>query len=196
MAPDATFCPFDGTRLDAGSAPASAAAVQAPLSYSSLGSSPAPKKMNGCLTAILVIVGIFVVLGIIGSVTSQSSHPAASDAGLGSGDNTASRPAQDAAPHSQSPRVVLQETGSGAHTTKKFYVSDDWDLKWSYDCSSEGDGAGLFQVFINGDGQSPEIGPNELHVKGDGTEHLHGGAGYRYLEMNSSCNWAVKAISL
>ena len=56
--------------------------------------------------------------------------------------------------------------------------------------------SGNFQVFISGNSQSPEIGPNELNTTGDGTEHLHGGAGYGYLEMNSECNWSVKAISL
>ena len=88
--------------------------------------------MNGCLMAILAVVGIFVVLGIIGSIANHSTPRPASDAAIGSGDNTASHPADQGATRSQRPHVVLEATGSGTRTTKKFYVSDDWDLKWSY----------------------------------------------------------------
>ena len=31
---------------------------------------------------------------------------------------------------------------------------------------------------------------------GDGTDHLHHGGGYRYLVVNSECDWTVEVISL
>ena len=90
--------------------------------------------------------------------------------------------------------VVYSGSGSGQHTTQRFSVGDDWDLKWSYNCENFGS-AGNFQVYVNG-APDPEMGVNELGMHGQGTEHFHGGAGKRYLEMNSECDWTVKAVSL
>ena len=33
-------------------------------------------------------------------------------------------------------------------------------------------------------------------MKSDGTDHLHGGAGTPYLEVNSECQWTFEAIVL
>jgi hypothetical protein len=86
--------------------------------------------------------------------------------------------------------VAFTESGDGLQTTKKFAVSDDWDLEWAYNCPDSGD----FRVVING---SPsELGVYEQGTRGNGTDHLHGGRGVRYLEIISGrCAWAVNAVS-
>jgi hypothetical protein len=139
----------------------------------------------GCGAVVLTIIALW----IIGALTRQAPTGPPSDAGLRQAPSTAA----PARPARGSPTIVLSETGSGSQTTRKFPVSDDWDLRWAYNCDNIGM-ASNFQVYI--DGGSGEIGPNELAMKGDGTDHLHGGSGYRYLTINSGCNWTIEAVSL
>lgn len=184
MAPSAAFCPNDGTRLNSAPYASSGATIPQPAIVF------APKKRGFVGKSIAVVVGLFVLLAVIGSFAGHAPTEPPSDAALHASRPVAGHPKQ------RSPHVVLSVSGSGINTTKKFAVSDDWDLAWTYDCSDFGN-SGNFIIQITGaDVMRPEAGTNELGARGSGTEHLHGGAGYRYLEMNSECNWEVKAISL
>jgi hypothetical protein len=182
--PRAAFCPTCGRPIR----PAAAGPVGQPIQ-------PAPRKgPNGFLVGCGSIIGTLIVLFLIGScISSWKETPSqpASDAGLHPGESRAAQSAPAPAPR---PHVVLKESGSGIQTTRKFYVSEDWDLVWQYDCSSFGT-SGNFGVYIDG-GDGMDAGPNELGAKGDGTDHLHHGGGYRYLVVNSECDWTVEVISL
>ena len=148
----------------------------------------AKKPKSGCLQMALVLValafmGIVVLAAYELSLTTTTSKS--------KNVSQSSVPTQSAS-HRE---VVLNLSGSGATTTRKFNVSDDWDLVWSYDCSKTGD-KGNFQIFISAgkDKWDTEAGVNELGMKGDSTDHLHGGSGERYLTINAVCDWTVQAI--
>ena len=102
---------------------------------------------------------------------------------------SASAPAQVAAP-----QTLLKLSGSGTKSTQKFTAGGDWDLNWSYDCSSFGY-KGNFQVFVyNGDGSMSfsNSGVNQLGMSDSGVEHYHNGGTF-YLEVNSECSWKIDA---
>lgn len=93
--------------------------------------------------------------------------------------------------------VALDISGSGIHSTETFTVNNEWELDWSYDCSDfgseDGNGTGNFIVSIQGDA-SDLPGVNQLGTSDSGTEYYHHG-GTVYLEINSECKWAVKAVN-
>lgn len=94
-------------------------------------------------------------------------------------------------------QTLLDISGSGSKSTQKFIVNGDWDLSWSYDCTSQMasvGGQGNFQVYIyNGDGslslQNNLI--NQLGKSDSGVENYHTGGTY-YLQVNSVCSWKIK----
>lgn len=95
-------------------------------------------------------------------------------------------------------RVLLDVTGSGTTTTQKFTAPGDWNLAWSYDCSSFFGGTGVFQAYIyNGDGslslQNSLV--NQLGANGHGVEHYHHGGTF-YLVVNSVCSWHITATAV
>ena len=87
---------------------------------------------------------------------------------------------------------MLDVSGSGSKSTQTFTVSDSWQMKWSYDCSSFGD-RGNFQVYIytsDGAMSFDNNGVNQLGSSGSDTEYYHTGGSY-YLEVNSECSWHI-----
>jgi len=90
--------------------------------------------------------------------------------------------------------VALDISGSGIHSTEIFTVNGEWELDWSYDCTSFG-GQGNFIVTVFGaDGEMTSMGVNQLGDLDSGTEFFHQG-GDIYLEINSECDWTVKAVN-
>lgn len=92
------------------------------------------------------------------------------------------------------PQTLLDLKGSGSKTTEFFTTAaSDWDLNWTYDCSSNGD-RGVFQVYINNsDGSSSRNSSvNQLGKSGSDVEHFHTGGKF-YLEVNSTCSWTINA---
>ncbi|MEU1071890.1 MULTISPECIES: hypothetical protein [unclassified Streptomyces] len=148
------------------------------------------------------------VVGIIGAATDSGkkgddAKPApAGTVAAPSESAAASKPAPEVKPSaSVKPKpkakpvakVVLSESGSGVKSTAKFHVDGDWDLKYSYDCSSFGM-QGNF-VVQEGGGALGAIYLNELGKSGADTTHLHDG-GTRFLEINSECKWKITAIDV
>ncbi len=91
------------------------------------------------------------------------------------------------------PITLLDISGSGGKSTQVFTVpSNEWQLGYTYDCSSFGD-QGNFQVYIyNSDGSMSDAqGVNELGKSGSDTEYYHQSGSY-YLEVNSECSWTIK----
>lgn len=89
------------------------------------------------------------------------------------------------------PVTLLELSGSGTKTTQSFSARGDWDLEWSYDCSSFGM-EGNF--IVSGQGFNV-LGVNQLGPKGSGVEHYHDG-GSGHLEIISTCDWTVRAVDV
>jgi hypothetical protein len=151
------------------------------------------KRGNPLIGCLSLTAGAFIFLIILAAIgANHSTTPEAAR----SSDHVESSGESDTnvAPVSK-PHVVFKQSGSGIQTTERFAVSDDWDIRWAYDCSNFGNDGNFVVTIFKGNTMSDEAGVNELGSKQDGTEHLHGGAGERYLEINSECNWEVEAVS-
>ncbi len=70
---DASFCPNCGTSLQQAAAAETAPAKNNPISNQS------KKKPKGCLTAIAIVVGVFVFLAVIGILFGDKSSPSTND---------------------------------------------------------------------------------------------------------------------
>jgi hypothetical protein len=97
--------------------------------------------------------------------------------------------------------VLLTRSGSGTASTGTFTAPTNWNLQWSYDCSSFLGGKGNFIVTVE---QNPHSGTmaqlqdtpiNQLGTSGSGTEHYHYGGGGVYLSVDSECTWTVTAAA-
>lgn len=88
--------------------------------------------------------------------------------------------------------TAFEDSGSGIHSTEAFHVNGSWELQWSYDCSSFSDGTGNF--IVNVDGDVSDVLVSQLGSGDSGTEYVHHG-GNVYFEINSECNWTVKALN-
>jgi hypothetical protein len=92
-------------------------------------------------------------------------------------------------PSPTTPRTLLNQQGSGTASTQSFSAPTNWDLVWSYDCSSFGS-SGNFEVNVQGN--LGPLGVNQMGTSGSGTEYYHQGGSY-YLEVDSECSWQVTA---
>jgi hypothetical protein len=100
-------------------------------------------------------------------------------------------------------RVLLDEAGNGSTVTEIFAAPRNWDLKWTYDCSTTPRGEGIFSVqqFLLGTNEgadSPNIDAPRLRVDGahgSGVTHYDARAGTSYLWIVSECKWTVRAVS-
>jgi hypothetical protein len=149
---------------------------------------PAPKRGHmlrnigiGCGGLLLLLITIVVASNAATKTGSPGSSPAANEPGSASATAKAS----------SAPKVLLDVQGTGTKSTNKFTAGGDWDLTWSYDCSSFGS-QGNFQVILYGQNSSDLKGipVNELGAKGNDVTHEHD-SGTFYLEMNSECAWHV-----
>ncbi|HUZ24348.1 MAG TPA: hypothetical protein VMV07_11365 [Streptosporangiaceae bacterium] len=129
---------------------------------------------------------------------SGKTTPAAS--GSPAPPSAASSPAA-ASPAQSAPAAVQKKTlarfsGSGIQNTARFTVpgSGDWELKWSYDCSSFGS-QGNFQVGEDNGNDFNGANVNELGTGGHGITHVYGDAGRHYLSVDSECSWSMVAVS-
>ncbi|MEU2869799.1 hypothetical protein ABZ769_11420 [Streptomyces olivoreticuli] len=127
---------------------------------------------------------LLVIIGAVSSGGKQSTGSSARGGGRASDAPANKAPAK--------PRTVLSESGNGIKSTEKFTVSGDWDLHYSFDCSSFSS-SGNFMVSEGGALGVPLV--NELAAKGNDVTHLHDG-GTKYLEINSECSWTVEAIDI
>lgn len=87
------------------------------------------------------------------------------------------------------PRTLLTVKGSGIKSTKKFTTDDEWQLKYTFDCSNFGS-EGNFQIYDFVDGDMSDVLTNELAKKGTDTIPVYS-PGEHYLKINSQCKWTV-----
>jgi hypothetical protein len=115
--------------------------------------------------------------------TASTSHAATPTAAVSPSHAATSTPSP------ATPRTLLSQQGSGTASTQSFSAPTNWDLMWSYDCSSFGS-SGNFEVDVQGD--LGPLGVDQLGTSGSGTEYYHQGGSY-YLEVDSECSWQVTA---
>jgi hypothetical protein len=106
---------------------------QQPTGWPTPRSQPPRKRHTGRNIA-LVIVGLFVV-GIVAAAVAGGGGTATNTPAGADNAPTATSRAAGKTEGKPAGTVLLNLTGSGAKTTKKFSAARDWDLKWAYDCS-------------------------------------------------------------
>jgi hypothetical protein len=198
--PDAArFCPSCGATAQGGSAPDAPtatgpsshptrgpAAGSPPVGHRSPNAGCGKTAAIGC-GAIIAVVLLFAIIGAIISGFNQSASTGSKHVGSRAPGRTGHhKPA--AAP---TPQVLLDVEGSGIKTTQRFQVPDEWAIGWSYDCSNFG-GSGNFIVSVDGD--VSDTAANQLGASGHDVSYEHSG-GNVYLQINSECDWHVRAVS-
>jgi hypothetical protein len=146
-----------------------------------------PKKGHAMRNISLGCLGLIVLLIVIAVASNGGNNPS-TPASSPSNSTTNQPSAPPASPVAA--KVLLDKTGSGINKTPDFTAAGDWEIDWSYDCSTFGS-SGNFQVIVyNSDGSLADVAVNELGAKGSDVTNEHQGGTY-YLEMNSECNWHV-----
>lgn len=166
-----------------------------------------PKKKHRARNIVLGVVGAIVVISIISAATGsgkKSGNQAAATPTATASASAGAQPATTAPSHKAAApkatpkpkptaKTVLTESGNGIKSTARFHVDGDWDLKYTYNCSSFGM-QGNF-VVTTGGGDFPDVLANELGMKGSVTTHQHDG-GSLYLDVNSECSWTVRVVDI
>lgn len=96
------------------------------------------------------------------------------------------------------PGPLFTQTGSGTAQTATFKVPNNWNLAWTYDCTSTFGGTGNFIVEIYDYYPNSKSaldldnqGVNQLGAQGKATDHYHSGGNTKYLSISSECPWTV-----
>jgi hypothetical protein len=146
---------------------------------------------------VVTILSALVVLLFIVSANSKPSTPQANTQVGGVVAHIAAPSDPNSTPVSQptptQKKTILSLDGNGDKQTQKFTVSGDWDLEWSYDCSSRGIDSGAYYATIyNDDGtrsyENPEV--SQSLVKSSDTQHYYKDGTF-YLNISSTCSWHV-----
>lgn len=132
------------------------------------------------------IIGVALYMGMfIDAINRDSSITVNTNTG------TLANPGATLAPQ---PLVLLDLTGNGITTTHTFTVASNWDLSWSYGCtSSQGPPRHFVILIINNSDASILTGSqpiNQRDAKGSGAMHYHTGGTF-YLAIDSRCSWHV-----
>lgn len=134
------------------------------------------------------VVGAFIVLVAFGFVLEALGYkpsPTPASGGGGGSQPTVAAPT--------GPVTLLSLSGSGIKNSQTFTVTGPWTINYSYDCSSFLNSSGNFIVTVADSSGSPvEFPVNELGTKATSTSQAYS-TGALHLEMNSECDWTVKA---
>lgn len=139
-----------------------------------------------------------VTLIVLGLVSACSGSPA-STAGAAPSEAVASEAAVDTTPLPTG-SVLLEETGTGASTTKEFQASgNSVAVSWTYDCAAASAGEGAFAVYFYGIYGSPALSDELTNGFGssgsDATaEPLNGNTGPFHVEIDTECSWTLKVV--
>lgn len=90
------------------------------------------------------------------------------------------------------PATVLTVKGNGIKDTASFTVTDDWTIKYTYDCTKFGF-QGNFQVTVDNNMGMTEA--NALGKSGADSSVVHGNGGKHYLSVNSECDWTITVVN-
>lgn len=83
-------------------------------------------------------------------------------------------------------------SGTGSKTSAPFAAPGQWQLQYTYDCSSFG-GRGNFQVYLYNGSDISGIPVNELGASGSSTSYVYEGGPAMHIEVNSECEWSITA---
>lgn len=135
----------------------------------------------------ITLIGASLALAGCASDSSGASTPAAPDKSPAK----AAAPATKA-PAAKAPVVLLDLTGTGTKQTQKFTAGGDWDLNWTYDCTSFGYAGNFIVMVYNGDGtlSFENTSVNQTGKKGADVQHYHKSGQY-YLSILSECNYTI-----
>jgi hypothetical protein len=100
------------------------------------------------------------------------------------------------APAPNQPKTLLVDQGDFGNKTTKLFTPQgkDWDLQWSFDCTSLGDSGNFSaRVMRQGGGALENAVVEKINDHDSGTEHYHQG-GTLYLQVVSECQWTVKVV--
>jgi hypothetical protein len=100
------------------------------------------------------------------------------------------------APAPLQPKTLLVDQGDFGNKTTKLFTPQgkDWDLQWSFDCTSLGDSGNFSaRVMRQGGGAQENAVVEKISDHDSGTEHYHQG-GTLYLQVVSECQWTVKVV--
>jgi hypothetical protein len=152
------------------------------------------KKPLGCWSiGCLTVVAIVIISAIIGALApSTTQHSAVVERPQSRGSSHAVHQIAAPPPPVHHAQVVADISGSGIKSTQRFNVPDDWDLYWTYDCSNFENHGNFIVMYYDSSG-IPNEAVNELGSGGSDVTHLHNG-GDIYLEVNSECDWHIKAV--
>ncbi|MFI1091083.1 hypothetical protein [Streptomyces sp. NPDC020917] len=165
---------------------------------------PQPPRKSKALKIILGAIGGIIAVSVIASLAGGGKNNTDDTADRASA-RTTTAPAKSEAPKATKaaapakasaapkPKVVLAESGHGIKNTVRFTVHGDWDLRYTYNCSSFGYQGNFIVTGMGGD--FPDVMVNEMGMKGSDVTHQHDG-GTIYLQVDSECNWTVKATDL
>jgi|SRR5579863_8126236 len=179
----ARFCPGCGAGAQTGSTPA--ASTQPSSKLRSPDSGCGKTAGIGCGAVIASIIFLAIVAAVINSF--NQSAPVRSNHAT----TRASRVAHRKPAPAPTPEILLDVEGSGIKTTQRFQAPGEWAIVWSFDCSNF-EGSGNFVISVDGD--VSDVAANQLAANGRDVSYEHAG-GNVYLEINSECDWHVRAVS-
>lgn len=142
------------------------------------------------ISSLAAIAGVLLVIACgAGSTAKKATEPSPA-APVGATHTKSSSNAKAAGP-----KTLLNISGKGIKKSAIFKTADEWQVAYTYDCSSFYGGSGNFQVMqYSGAGDLQDILVNELDKKGGDTVPVHASAGAHYLEVNSECKWTLKVV--
>jgi hypothetical protein len=157
-------------------------------------------RRHKVLTGLSGFIGLFVVLVVIGAVAEVGNHGSVAASAAASSSVAASAPAANPAAAQSSPaagsavaRTVATFTGSGIQNTRRFTVTANWKLVYSFSCSAFGQ-AGNFAVLEDGGTDLSGVTVNDLALSKSASTWAYGDAGTHYLQIDSECAWKVKVV--
>ncbi len=85
-------------------------------------------------------------------------------------------------------------SGSGTKTSAPFAAPSQWQLQYTYDCSSSLGGSGNFQVWLYNGSNPAGVPVNELGSSGASSSYVYEGGPAMHVEVISACDWSITAV--
>ncbi|MEV6981588.1 hypothetical protein AB0M95_10075 [Sphaerisporangium sp. NPDC051017] len=107
----------------------------------------------------------------------------------------ATQPSQDPASQPGARRTLLTDNGNGTKNTAQFTVDASWELHYTYNCSGDGIGTGIFSAHITEGTSLVDLAANETGKSADKATPQYR-AGTFHLEITASCPWTIEVIDV
>jgi hypothetical protein len=137
---------------------------------------------------VVLIVIIIVATSHSGTTTSTTTTTSVAPPAA----NPPAHSAQVEAPATTAPAtpvVIYSKTGSGTGSTPTFTTGVEWQVQYTYDCTTFGQ-SGNFMVTS----EDYQVAINQLGMKGADTDYVHNDPGSHSLSIDSECAWTIKVL--